>query len=420
MSTFKQLNAAADIKTSRSVMNQLVDVIEDNISGSNFRKKYQVFVTGGVGPGVTSSLFQTCYDQDFTLQTANAFMDMTVAIFSGSDLVASSSTGVDTSGKVLFPSSSLMMREKVANYKQFAQLLLGDSNLRFTAPFAGTTSTTDNIDVAMFLSFKRLFSRDKIKRDSFAMKFYSTGAHGTDTQKENLRSTSESGSIILTDVGSSTNVLNSFGGEVGNIVNSANTSQKVGLIFYQQGIACFDLNKIMSGSQHVSGAISAVTNADTLDFGKGKVMLGAGLSYAGHATPDAVPGTNANAKFIPDLMVSGSIDDIVNHLASCRFQSGSNTAITFQNLTNINSTLVFCRATADEFNYSSNPTYVNRTTNKIKVIEAGNENTQKAFSYITTVGLYDENDNLIAVAKMSRPVEKNDEKDITIRVRLDF
>ena len=118
-------------------------------------------------------------------------------------------------------------------------------------------------------------------------------------------------------------------------------------------------------------------------------------------------------------MTSGSIDDIVNHLASCRFSSGSNTAITFQNLTSINSTLIFCRATADEFNYSSNPTYVD-SSNRIRVIQQGQEATQRSFSFITTVGLYDSNDNLLAVAKLSRPIEKNNEKDLTIRVRLDF
>ena len=70
MATFKELTAA-DIKTSRSFLNQLVDVISEDISGSTTRRKYQVFVTGGVGPGITSSLFQTVYDQDFSLQTAN-------------------------------------------------------------------------------------------------------------------------------------------------------------------------------------------------------------------------------------------------------------------------------------------------------------------------------------------------------------
>jgi len=419
VSTFKQLNAASDIKTSRSTLNQLVDIIEENLSGSTYRQRYQVFVTGGVGPGVTSSIFQTCFDQDFTLQTANPFADITVGLFSGSNLVFSSSTGVDTAGKILFPSQSLMMREKIENYKQFAQLLLGNASSQFTAPFASTTAATaTGISEAMFISFKRLFSRDKIKRDSFAMRFYRSASHNEDTPAPNLIQTSESGSTIYTDVGSSTNVLSSFGGEVGNIVNSSKTSESVGLIFYQQGMCVFDLSKIISGSEHVSGTISSVTDA-SVDGSVGKVSLGAGYFADGGGGSTTVPGTNKTAKFIPDLMVSASIDDIVDHLASCRFQSGSNTAITFQNLTNINSTLIFCRATADEFNYSSNPTYVN-SSNRIVVIEPGQESNQKAFSYITTVGLYDKNDNLIAIAKTSRPLEKNDEKDMTIRVRLDF
>ena len=93
--------------------------------------------------------------------------------------------------------------------------------------------------------------------------------------------------------------------------------------------------------------------------------------------------------------------------------------MTFQNVTNINSTLVFCRAESDEFNYSSNPTYTD-TTNRIVVIDVGQEDTQQSFSYVTSVGLYDSNDNLLAVAKLSRPIQKSPERDLTLRVRLDF
>ena len=57
MSTFKQL-VPADIKEARSFLNQLVDVVQQDISGSSTRKKYQVFVTGGVGPGVTLRFFR--------------------------------------------------------------------------------------------------------------------------------------------------------------------------------------------------------------------------------------------------------------------------------------------------------------------------------------------------------------------------
>ena len=78
--TFKTITPA-DIKPRRSSLNQLVDIIQEDVSGSATRRKYQVFVTGGVGPGVTSSLFQTVYDQDFSLQTANPIFDMTVGLF---------------------------------------------------------------------------------------------------------------------------------------------------------------------------------------------------------------------------------------------------------------------------------------------------------------------------------------------------
>ena len=118
-----------------------------------------------------------------------------------------------------------------------------------------------------------------------------------------------------------------------------------------------------------------------------------------------------------------SIDNIVDHFASCRFSSGTLTAMTFQNNTNINSTLFFCRATADEFNYSSNPTYTD-SDNRINVIDTGagvaEGGSQLSFTMVTSVGLYDSIGNLLAVAKLSRPVEKNYEKDITFRVRLDF
>lgn len=420
MATFKELTNA-DKKVTKSFLNQLVDVVQEDISGSTTRKTYQVFVTGGVGPGITSSLFQTIYDQDFSLQTSNPIFDMTYGVFSGSTAVTGTSTGVDSTGKVLFPSNSLMMREKVSNYRQFAQLLLGNADSQFASPFSNFLPT-ETIDHAMFICFKRLFARDQIKRESFAMRFYTSASHTPmhhapgnaytgGTIKPNLAQTSASGSAIFTDVGSSNYLETSFGGQVGNIVDSATTANKVGLMFYEQGIAVLDLQRVISGSQHVSGVISAMNNNSPQGVGYGKTLIG---------SKQLNRSSNAHAKFIPDLTNSGSIDDILNHLASCRFSSGSNTALTFQNLTNINSTLIFCRMTADEFNYSSNPTYVDGSTNKIRVIETGQEATQKAFCFITTVGLYDANDNLLAVAKLSRPIEKNNEKDITIRVRLDF
>jgi len=416
------LSQGGDIKTARSFLNQLIDVLQEDISGSTSRRKYQHFVTGGVGPGVTSSLFQTVYDQDFTLQTANAVFDITFGLAPPNVLTtgiaSQASTGQDgADGKYLYPSSSLMMREKTDIYSQFSQILLGGADQKFKIPLDGTPS--EDIDAALFIAFKRLFSRDQIKRETFAMRFYQSASFvrvnspsGSDIDMPpvndadgvtNLGNTSTSGSAIYTDLNSSTSQFSTFGGQYGEIVDSADTAKKVGLMFYDAGVAVFNLEKIVSGSQFLSGAIDAMNPNGTIMLG------GAGTQ------------TEKIAKFIPDFVTSGSIDNVVDHICATRFQSGSLTAITFQNVTNINSTLIFCRARADDANYSSNPTFVD-SNGRIIVIDPGQEATQEPFTYVTSIGLYDDSSppRLLAVAKLSRPVEKNSERDLTFRVRLDY
>lgn len=406
MATFKTISSA-DIKSTRSFLNQLVDFVENDISGSSTRRKYKVFVTGGIGPGVTSSLFHTIYDQDYQLQTSNALFDVTLGLYSGSNTVSSTTTGQDSAGKLLFPSSSLMMREKVNIYRQFAQTLLGNADHSFVAPFktgidGDSFSTTPNaVGEALFLTHKRLFVRDGIKRETFAMRFFQSSSFGDgaaflgsfNNLKLQTPAHGASGSFIYTDVGSATSIERSpTGGDVGNIVDASDTSRTVGLMFYQEGVTVLDMAKILSGNQHMSGTISAVNTA-------GSEIV--------------------SNPFIPGFITSASIDNILDHVSETRFGSGSNTVMTYQNNTQINSTLVFCRATADEFNYSTNPTYTD-ANGRIIVIDETQQNIQKSFSFVSTVGLFDANDELLAVAKLSRPVEKNDEKDLTFRVRLDF
>jgi hypothetical protein len=411
MAIYKELSSD-NIKTAKSYLSQLVEVLQQDISGSSTRKQYQHFVTGaGVAPGVTSSLFQTVYDQDFTLQTTNAQFDVTVGLFQSGTIATTIKTSTDSAGKMLFPSNSLMMREKVDVYRQMAQLLLGDAGDQFAAPFDSTTST-DLIDAALFISFRRLFSRDKIKRETFAMKFYK---HANVIASANHRGNIDTvisgseltGAFIYTDVGSANNRNVTIGGEVGSIVESSDTTNTVGLLFYDRGIAVLDLAKIMSGSQLVSGTVSSVIGNSSFGLSAGSQVIG------------GTNGNNTRAKFIPDFMTSGSMDDIIDHICGIRFHTGSVTAVTFQNITNINSTLVSVQAGPDEFNYSSNPTFRD-TDDRITVIEAGQEDISQTFVFVTSVGLYDANDNLLAVAKLSRPVEKSPERGLNLRVRLDY
>jgi hypothetical protein len=368
--SFKRISAE-DIKVTRSVLNQLVDVIQEDVSGSSTRRAYQVFVTGGVGPGVTSSLFQTVYDQDFTLQTSNPMLDMTVGLWYSGSTVQNAKTGEDSTGKLLFPSQSLMMREKIDIYRQYAATLLGDADQAFYAPFAinsdPTSVSTNRIDEALFLSYKRLFSRDGIKRETYAVRLYRSGTDATAASNVDLTSTGSAG--IFTDIGASTNQQRTFGGSVGTLKDASDTTQNVGLIFYDAGTVVLDASKVFVSDQQMSGTIDAMATATTIDgasIAAGKTVMG---SSAG----------NTNATLIPDFFVSGSVDDLVDHFASTRFQSGTLTAMTFQNQTNINSTLVFCRASADEFNYSNNPTFTN-AAGRIRVIDSGQEDVQRTFT----------------------------------------
>jgi hypothetical protein len=414
MPTYKPISRS-DIQTSTSTLTQLVDVIQEDVSGSTTRRSYEHFVTGGIGPGVTSSLYQTIYDQDFSLESANEVMDITIGIRSGSDTIANAHTETDASGKLLFPSNILMGREKVNIYKQMAQTLLGGQDYVFDAPFGSLTTTATEgttIDHAFFMCFKRLFVRDGMKRQSFAFQMnqsasFDDAARSVAESGYNLEQTSENGAAVFTDIGVSTTYNSGPTGRVGSIARSTNSSDIVGTIFYDQGVAVLNLDKIMSGSEFASGSFDSVLNSNGTSF----------VGLEAHDSNYEASYTNVSGTFIPDLLMSASIDDFLDHMASCRFQSGSFAAASFQNQTQISSTLAFCRVGAGEFNYSSNPTYVDASGN-IRPID--NIETDKPYSFITTIGLYDAADNLLAVAKTSRPIENTNESDLTFRLRLDF
>jgi hypothetical protein len=82
----------------------------------------------------------------------------------------------------------------------------------------------------------------------------------------------------------------------------------------------------------------------------------------------------------------------------------------------LTSNLLFIRARNSEFNYSENPSYISGSSGEL-THEEFIDNPQ---SYITSVGLYNDNNELVAVAKLSRPLLKDSTKELLLRVKLDF
>jgi len=95
-------------------------------------------------------------------------------------------------------------------------------------------------------------------------------------------------------------------------------------------------------------------------------------------------------------------------------QSGSSFKLNSEET--ITSDYVFVRARNSEFNYSENPSYISGSTGEV-IYNYFINNPQ---SYITTVGLYNDSNELLATAKLSRPLNKNFTKEALIRVKLDF
>lgn len=382
-----------DIVVKQSKVRQLVDIIQADIASAsgNSRKTYDVFTKSGT-PDITSSLFHTVFDQDFSLQTSNEMLDITIGAYAkensnGSFEVCDETIQVDNNGKLNFVDAFLMGREKVNIYKQYAQVLLGDSSASFHSPYSNSDEAS-RIDYPIFINIKRLFTRDGLDKDQFSIKLYNdTSAAGdavvgldvvgSDTNKFNL----------YTDSGASSNLsITSIGGAIGNIKSAG---VEVGLIFYDKGIVILDAEKVFNVNQVLTGDVETLSGTDTWNESDGNKIL--------------------------DLWKVASIDQILNHICGTRFGTAVQSAMGFINTTSINSSIYIARVGPNDCNYSSNPTY----TDDDGTIRCIQDKGDDPFSYVTTIGLYSGND-LVAVAKTSRPIEKNPEVDLSISVRLDF
>ena len=82
----------------------------------------------------------------------------------------------------------------------------------------------------------------------------------------------------------------------------------------------------------------------------------------------------------------------------------------------ITSDYIFVRARNSEFNYSENPSFISGSTGEVIYDNFINH----PQIYVTTVGMYNDSNELLAVAKMSRPLLKDFTKEALIRVKLDF
>jgi len=299
-------------------------------------------------------MFQSVYDYPYLSSSANHIFDLTVGYSSNSALA---------------DAASVQNAKKINIYNQMAQVLVGydeNGNIREFDRDGSFSSADDKMKECVFVNFARLLGKDEIKKQSFTIQF-ATGGTPAAPDFGNLKT--------ISDYNAQTDYrTNSPVGDYGFLYTSSvdiTTSSAVGLLYYQAGIA--------------------VLTASVFDG-----EFGAPAATYDTASIDAV---------LTGSEISSSCDGIRNRW----FDND------FNNTTELNSSIYFCRASTSEFNYSANPTYLSESQIRVKQLSSDSPS-----AYITTVGLYSADNELLAVAKLSEPLKKDPTNELTLRVRLDY
>jgi len=398
--TYKSLSTN-DIVTTKTLLHEAIPITGTIVSGT--------YKTGDNEHNIknyTHAMFQSVYDYPYLSSSANHIFDISAGVHSTSHVITASGGSAARTGLV-------QGLKKQNIYNQMAQVLMGyDSNndIRLFDVDGDLNAGGTKIKEALFVNFSRLITKDEIKKGSFSMNlgmgvsFASASATGDSFRYRDSGAT-KSGVIKVYDKNAQNDYrVNSPAGDYGVLYasssnadvlqNNDNADSAVGLIYYQAGIAVLD-----AGLFHNSDR-SAHEPDKALSRGLLKSTLNdPHMNASGAAAQNEMGG----------IMVSASIPDVASAIRH-RIQN-----IEFNNTTVLNSTVYFCRAHHNEFNYSTNPTYLAGSKLVVK-----NDASNTPVSYITTVGLYSADNELLAVAKVSEPLKKDPSNELTLRVRLDY
>ena len=363
-STFKSLNPD-DIASTRTMLHEAIPLTGTIVSGTYSDNNIKTFAHG---------MFQSVYDYPYLSSSANHIFDITA--------------GFSTRATSLSASSVVQTSKKVNIYNQMAQLLVGFDETGSVRRFDqdGNLSNGTKIDDAFFINFTRLLTKDEIKKGSFQMTVY-TGSTIDNPGFE----------LTIQDANVNKYLTNSPAGEYTLLHTSStggdNTSDvPVGLLYYQAGIA------VLTASIFKSGAAGNQVRPGVRGVG----------NYFG-----TVSG-NVGASSLSSMSVSGAFSGSTIDTIAGGFRNRLKN-IQFNNTTELNSTIYFCRVNHNEFNYSSNATYLSESIIRVK-----NTAADIPVSYVTRVGLYSEANELVATACLSEPLRKDSNNEFTIRVRLDY
>lgn len=278
------------------------------------------------------------------------------------------------SGSVSLTNSDSSTLASKATYAQYRSILLDQDDTKFTFVSSSSEGTHDSDDIYV-INVSRARYKEKMDAGNWSLKL--SGSNGVSTFID------DSGKKFSDRVGKAGRIFNvgsgslNLGSESEATVNTltASNGEGIGLFYPDQGLIL--LNPV---------AVHSIIG-DSIDSGS---VQGASI-YSGND----YEGKN---HFLLHEAINGGGD----------FEA--------RRTENVSTSHYFVRATNREFNFSNNPTFVTGSDGSFS--ESTFERDPKTF--ITTVGLYNDSNEMIAVAKTSQPIPKSFDKEILIKVKLDF
>ena len=190
----------------------------------------------------------------------------------------------------------------------------------------------------------------------------------------------------------------------GNIIEEADPITLIDdSILYDKRIDRKDVYNIYSGS---------ISNG----FYTGSYSMPFGLFYPNNGT--IVLNGKSLYSFAPitiDRKIDNPTDKIFTAISGAIQENTEIYSLKGTSFERVESIYAFVRIFSDEFNYTNNSTYTSGSSSYIKKEITKNSN---GVSYITTIGFYDDDRNLLAVAKLSKPIKKTPETELVIKVRI--
>ena len=365
MSTFKNFESG-DIVSGRiqSVSTGLFST-EDSVGVPIYKEEFltldtQTRTQGSSEFDVKSGLY---YYDVYTTGSDSGVGDFIMSVSYGS-AEGTGSTDNDRNRLKIFPTKAV--------FTQYKNLILTPDDSDFTFQVGrGSTATEINSKDIYVMSFAS--SKYKERLDAGNFEFSLSGSSGVYTFVDDSLATSVTGSITRKAV------YNIVQGNLETDTESSvlNDPEGIGLFYPNLGIVILNPEKVSS----IVGSELAPVNGGAGDWPLNQQKLVTALNGA-------------------------QIEQ--------KFMRARSTEL-------VPSRQYFIRVKNQEFNYSNNPTFVEDPTNSNsegKIYHKSFANDPKVF--ITTVGLYDENNELIAIAKLSQPFLKSFDTEATIKVKLDF